>query len=210
MIRGRAVAAAVGLVLVTAGLGGCGVRRTDVIEAGAPATIGVDTPPPDRMLLFFVDAHGGLMPVARRLDAPLPDESSPGDTSGDTGGRSPVPGTSGGSGAASDRRGRVATEKVLTVLQYGPDSRERAVGITSRLSPPRAEAPEFTVEVPASGDRADGERTVLVRTQRRVLDLDETAVEQLVCTTAYAEDPRGGTLVRLVGVDGSLPAAACD
>ncbi|MFK4264514.1 hypothetical protein [Streptomyces milbemycinicus] len=57
---GRLGLAAVAAVLLT----GCGVRQSDVIEAGAPATVTVFPDAEQRQILFFVSSEGRLTPVA--------------------------------------------------------------------------------------------------------------------------------------------------
>ncbi|POX57278.1 hypothetical protein C3489_00760 [Streptomyces sp. Ru71] len=62
-------------VAAAAVLTGCGVRGTDVVEAGGPATIAVPPSPGQRMLLlYFLDADDRPTPVARVLPAGDPTE----------------------------------------------------------------------------------------------------------------------------------------
>ncbi|ADI06063.1 hypothetical protein SBI_02942 [Streptomyces bingchenggensis BCW-1] len=54
-----------GLAAVAAvSLTGCGVRQSDVIEAGGPATVTVFPDAEQRVLLFFVSSEGRLTPVS--------------------------------------------------------------------------------------------------------------------------------------------------
>ncbi|MFG2866747.1 hypothetical protein [Streptomyces sp. NPDC048338] len=208
--RTRTAAAALALAAV---LGGCGIQKSDVVEAGDAATIAVQPSPSSRILLFFVDRAGGLVPVARRVDPPGPEEGVlDGGAVGDAGEGSPDPGSSGGAGPAADRP-RIATEKILAQLQYGPTPEERAAGLDSLVPVPRTEKHGFIMDrarQDADTDAdADGLPAIRLSTQLLVHDLEEVAVQQIVCTAAYAVSPTGQALVTLVGTDGSLPPAHC-
>ncbi|MEU5611564.1 hypothetical protein ACI2L4_20705 [Streptomyces sparsogenes] len=104
----RAAAAAV-CVMAVAPLTGCGVRGSDVIEAGGPATVTVFPADEQRLLLFFVSSEGRLTPVARRVG-------------GDGSGQSDGP---------------PLGEKVLAALFAGPSEGERAAGLRTRLPRPK-------------------------------------------------------------------------
>ncbi|BFO18589.1 hypothetical protein SHKM778_49770 [Streptomyces sp. KM77-8] len=62
---------AVAVAVVSAGLllGGCGIRETDVIEAGGPATVQTFVDHDYDMLLFFHSADGGITPVIRSMNS---------------------------------------------------------------------------------------------------------------------------------------------
>ena len=212
--RTRTLTAAAALALAAV-LGGCGIQKSDVVEAGDAATIAVQPSPSSRILLFFVDRAGGLVPVARRVDPPGPEEGVlDGGAVGDAGEGTPDPGTSGGAGPAADRP-RIATEKILAQLQYGPTPEERAAGLDSRVPVPRTEKHGFIVDRPGQDADADtdadtdGVPEIRLSTQLLVHDLEEVAVQQIVCTAAYAVSATGQALVTLVGADGSLPPVHC-
>ncbi|MGY0057459.1 hypothetical protein ACWY4P_12980 [Streptomyces sp. LZ34] len=100
--------AAATCVAAAALLTGCGVRQSDVIEAGGPATVTVFPAAEQRLLLFFVSPEGRLTPVSRGIFL---------DQDGKYAG--PVPG-----------------QKVLSVLLAGPSAEARAAGLHTEL--PRA------------------------------------------------------------------------
>ncbi|MBT2398811.1 hypothetical protein [Streptomyces sp. ISL-100] len=50
-------------------LAGCGIRASEVIEAGGPAVVDVAVDQQEGMLLFFVGPDGSSIPVARFVDA---------------------------------------------------------------------------------------------------------------------------------------------
>jgi hypothetical protein len=94
-----------GLAAVAAvSLTGCGVRQSDVIEAGGPATVTVFPAEGQRTLLFFVSPEGRLTPESRGI---------PGRDKEHTG---PVPG-----------------EKALAALLAGPSAEARAAGLHTEL-----------------------------------------------------------------------------
>ncbi|OMI41059.1 hypothetical protein [Streptomyces sparsogenes] len=113
--RGAAAArAAAACVMAVAPLTGCGVRGSDVIEAGGPATVTVFPADEQRLLLFFVSPEGRLTPVARRV---------------------------GGDGSGQAVRSGQAVgpplgDKVLAALFAGPSDGERAAGLRTRLPRP--------------------------------------------------------------------------
>lgn len=96
---GRLGSAAVAAALLT----GCGVRQSDVVEAGGPATVIVYPDAEQRVLLFFVSSGGRLTPVAREFF--LNEE-----------GEYVVPG-----------------DKVVTMLLAGPSAEARAAGLHTEL-----------------------------------------------------------------------------
>ncbi|MFJ2056887.1 hypothetical protein ACIOMM_13170 [Streptomyces sp. NPDC087908] len=192
----RRTAAALLALLVPAVVAGCGIQKTDVVEAGGAATVKAQPPPSDRVVLYFVDADGRSMPVARGLGVPGPGGGSPTDFFGPD---------------YEISRDGVATDKILAMLVAGPRPYEVTAGITTAL--PGAEAGSPTVLQDSTGEPATGARTrrlVWIRTPFPVKKLSEAGVRQLVCTTAYAEDDAGLVDVSLSGPDGILPTARCD
>ncbi|MEU1788544.1 hypothetical protein ABZ553_22275 [Streptomyces sparsogenes] len=108
--RGAAAArAAAACVMAVAPLTGCGVRGSDVIEAGGPSTITVFPADEQRLLLFFVSSEGRLTPVARRA-------------------------AGAGSGLGD---GPPLGDEVLAALFAGPSDGERAAGLRTRLPRPK-------------------------------------------------------------------------
>ncbi|TDC76592.1 hypothetical protein [Streptomyces hainanensis] len=89
-------------------LGGCGVPETDVIAAGAPATVEVYPYPPTGIVLFFRSPEGRLMPVIRFADE-APDVPGPGDSPG------------------------VSTQQTVAELFVGPLENEREAGLVDGL-----------------------------------------------------------------------------
>ncbi|MDV5145330.1 hypothetical protein R1T08_14170 [Streptomyces sp. SBC-4] len=201
--RRRAAAAAAalaGLLSLTA----CGIQGTDVVEAGGAPTVLVAPNPESRMLLYFVGPDGHSMPVARDVGFGGPETTFAADDPGD--GR--VVHDEFGQGYEVDeavlRRSRVSN-KVLAALIAGPNQAEAAAGLTTSL-PHGAGVPYILVE--KSGGTL-GRRLLRVRAPFKVADLPATAVRQLVCTTAYAEDRDGLVEVAVTGPDGALPPTTC-
>ncbi|MFJ2740275.1 hypothetical protein ACIO3O_11455 [Streptomyces sp. NPDC087440] len=181
-LRRRAPAAGALAALL---LAGCGIRETDVIEAGGPATVdsyaqhGVDA------LLFFRQPSGELAPVLRPM------------------GRL-------GSSAEHFEPQPAAADKILTALIAGPNRTERAAGFTSAL--PAARTPDrFSVAGPGSG-AGEGPRAddITVSLPFGVDELDPTGVRQLICTAAYGEEREGRSNVVLTGTDGKVTEGTCD
>ncbi|MCB8906880.1 MULTISPECIES: hypothetical protein [unclassified Streptomyces] len=202
----RRSAAAVALLALLAppALAGCGIQKTDVVEAGGAATLHVGPPlPEERIVLYFVGPDGRSMPVARDLGLPFPDTAPP---SGDSAEHVPTDVFGPGYEISRDdlNRGGIVTDKILAMLLAGPRENERAAGITTVL--PAAKG--VTVLQDSKGTPA--RRLIWVRTPFPVKKLSEAAVRQLVCTTAYAEHPAGLVEVSLSGPDGILPTARCD
>ncbi|MFI6080848.1 hypothetical protein ACIBBB_07705 [Streptomyces sp. NPDC051217] len=172
-------------------LTGCGIRSTDAIDAGDPATIQVFPSREDRTLLFF-RSGGALMPVARPgAYEPPPDPANPSDQ------------------PATDPR--TAGTKTLVALFAGPLPAERAVGLTDGL-PDLPDLPDLP-----GGDRGEAPRVELTKDARTLAtlpfalsSLDDTAVRQVVCTVAFARDAEGREPVLLRGTDGTLESANCD
>ncbi|MEU0805819.1 hypothetical protein [Streptomyces sp. NPDC005970] len=96
---GRLGSATVAAALLT----GCGVRQSDVVEAGGPATVTVLPDAEQRVILFFVSSEGRLTPESRGFF--LSQE-----------GEYVVPGG-----------------KVLTMLLAGPSEQARAAGLHTEL-----------------------------------------------------------------------------
>ncbi|MFF3684504.1 hypothetical protein [Streptomyces sp. NPDC002187] len=95
-----------------------------------------------------------------------------------------------------------STGETLSVLFAGPAERDRAAGLTTGLP----ELPPGATLRAAPSDRSGVEVTLPIALGR----LDDTALRQLVCTTAFSEDPEGLTPVHLRGTDGPLEQANCD
>lgn len=208
--RGAAAVALLALLSPTA-LAGCGIQKTDVVEAGGAATLHVGPPTlGERIVLYFVGPDGRSMPVARDISPPFPEITSSSGGSGEH-----VPSDVFGPDYEISRddlvRGGIVTDKILAMLASGPRENERAVGITTAL--PEAKGKTPTMLQASKGNAAPGNparRIVWVRTPFPVKKLSEAGVRQLVCTTAYAEDPDGLVEVSLSGPDGILPTARCD
>ncbi|MER8047843.1 hypothetical protein [Streptomyces sp. NPDC094032] len=183
--RARRCAAAALLALLP--LAGCGIQKSDVVEAGAGAPVTVHPTGSPRMLLFFVARDGRLMPVARDL------------------GFHRVVDGGNGSPVTQPPPYKVSTDKVLYTLIGGPDERERAAGLTTRIDFHGGGEPH-AVREPGPDQRP----RLTVRLSVRVQDLDPVAVRQLICTTSYAEDLGRAAEVVVAGTDGPLPAARCE
>ncbi|MFD9718814.1 hypothetical protein [Streptomyces sp. NPDC059076] len=96
----------------------------------------------------------------------------------------------------------VASSKFLAMLFAGPQPEERAAGLTDGL--PDLPPGSRIVVVPAE----EGGNTVHLPIP--LADLDDTAVRQLVCTTAYLVAPDSPGEVRLSGKDGTTESTTCD
>ncbi|WP_406057980.1 hypothetical protein OG462_15245 [Streptomyces sp. NBC_01077] len=208
MNRPRAVAAALSALLA---LAGCGIQKTDVVEAGGAATLHVGPIPEDRIVLYFVGPDGRSMPVTRDVYAPDPVTASSSPGSGDA--RAPYDGFGPGYEISPDdlRRGGIVTDKILAMLLAGPRENETAAGITTAL--PGTEAGSPTMLQASTGSASTGtpaRRLIWIRTPFPVKKLSGAAVRQLVCTTAYAEHPAGLVEVSLSGPDGILPTQRCE
>ncbi|MFD7942976.1 hypothetical protein [Streptomyces sp. NPDC059744] len=106
MRRGRVLGALLPLALLATG---CGIRSTDVVEVGDPATVQVAPGAQHGTVLYFISpsSPGGLLPVVRPVDNP-----------------------SATSGAGDDGRTR---GKQLALLFQGPSRAEREAGLRSEL-----------------------------------------------------------------------------
>ncbi|MEU2022151.1 hypothetical protein ABZ565_08295 [Streptomyces sp. NPDC016469] len=109
---------------------GCGIRATDVVEAGEPATVEVAPAGQRGAVLYFVSSSSAsrLMPVVRTISPP---EGSDG-------------------GAWSDDRPSGASA-ALYLLFEGPTRSEHDAGLRSELPSGRAKA---TIELSAEGVKA--------------------------------------------------------
>ncbi|MFE5853009.1 hypothetical protein ACFQ61_07275 [Streptomyces sp. NPDC056500] len=96
----------------------------------------------------------------------------------------------------------MASSKFLAMLFAGPQPEERAAGLRDGLPdlPPGGRI----VVVPAE----DGGTTVHLPIP--LADLDDTAVRQVVCTTAYLVAPDSPGVVRLSSKDGTTEFTTCD
>ncbi|MFJ5829611.1 hypothetical protein [Streptomyces sp. NPDC093089] len=191
----RTAAAALLAPLALLALAGCGIQRSDVVEAGGAATVAVYPPPgTTRVVLYFLGPDGRPLPAVRDLGQ-------------FSGGWTPRDDTSGsGMGVETGRGEAVATDKVLAMLLAGPNAPETSAGMTSGL--PRHGLNPHAVVDEAAG-LTDGRGLVRLSTPFPVGDLTDGAVQQLVCTAAFSEDPGGMVEVALSGPDGSLPATRC-
>lgn len=177
-------------------LAACGIQGSDVVEAGGPAPVTVEPTATPRVVLFFTGKDGRLMMVLRSVGFVPDPESAAGPGSGTGHAITPT--------FPVDGSDRVATDKVLSALLEGPAAEERAAGLTTRLSFHGRGQPHVTQPVP------DGPRELRLRVAVRVRDLDPVAVQQLVCTAAYAEKFGTGIPVVVSGTDGALPATSCE
>ncbi|MFF8275122.1 hypothetical protein ACF05T_03245 [Streptomyces lateritius] len=203
MRRLRGVLAPAVLLLTATG---CGIQQTDVVEAGGGATVTVIPPGSERILLFLVDREGRVLPVARSTSDPLVHwDTGPSSGSGTkTAGATDETEAPGGSGSeAGLEKARTKAGKALVVLSIGPTDAERDAGLDSRL-PGTGRSPLTIVEQGTKGGRT------WIRTSMPVRELEGTAVQQVVCTVAYAENPTAPPEVVLGGPDGELPAARCE
>ncbi|WP_318211018.1 MULTISPECIES: hypothetical protein [unclassified Streptomyces] len=214
--RGRRRTAAVALLalLTPPALAGCGIQKSDVVEAGGAATLHVQPVPEDRLVLYFVGPDGRSMPVTRDLDHPGPEVTSPPEDSGEHTPTDPF-GPDYEISRDDLRRGGIVTDKILAMLLAGPGANEAAAGITTALPGPKAGSPTMlqATEGPLPANPSTGtpaRRLIWVRAPFPVKKLPEAGVRQLVCTTAYAEHPAGLVEVSLSGPDGILPTARCD
>ncbi|MFG3035819.1 hypothetical protein ACGFYZ_02835 [Streptomyces sp. NPDC048330] len=190
--RAAAAAAVLGLVALTA----CGVRKSDVVEAGGAATVAVaPVPGLGRVVLYFLGPDGRVLPSVRDFSSPF----SPGWSAPDRSGSGEVVHT------GPDMP--IATDKVLAMLLNGPSGVETAAGLTTGL--PRFGAGLHT-EVDKAAGIADGRRLLRLTSPFPVGGLSDEAVQQLVCTSAFAEDPAGLLEVAVTGPDGTLPALRCE
>jgi len=124
MRSGRTLGALLPLVLLA---GGCGIRATEVVEAGEPATVQVAPAGELGTVLYFVSSSAAarLMPVVRYTE----------------------PGEGMGVGSYGEEPPAGAT-KALTMLFAGPTRAERDVGLRSELPTERR---KMAIELSAQG-----------------------------------------------------------
>ncbi|MFG2112212.1 hypothetical protein ACGFRB_06180 [Streptomyces sp. NPDC048718] len=175
---------------------GCGIQKSDVVEAGGAATVTVQPTTGARAILFFVGRDGRLLPVARTYSFPRPGATK----------EAGVIGGAGGDVAPDTEYDYViGVDKVLSILLSGPDERERAAGLTSRID---LEGKPQAYARPMPGP--DGTSVYTVHFATRVRDLDPLAVRQVICTVAYGASPDGSAAVTIAGTDGTLPTSHCE
>lgn len=180
---GRAAALALAMALGAVPLAGCGVQATDVIEAGSPPTLYVPSGYENWMLLFFRAPDGRLLPVARSRTEALSQQSPP-----------------------------PYSPKALAALFMGPRPEDRDLGLSTALPKVRGWAQSGPTQEPNRGDEAstppkDDITTVFLSV--RLSALDDTAVQQVICTVAYADSVDGSRRVALRGTDALMEPAGC-
>lgn len=228
---GRAAVAAVALLLAATG---CGIQESDVVEAGGAATVGVSPEGPDRMTLFLVAEDGRIVPVVRSRGNPFDDaRAAQSGTRSGTEGPAPM-------GAAkvlsalmqgttrSEReaglhsRLPVEGRKGFEIAYRGEDAAAWAhggsdkrtgggTGGTGGSGGSGGNGGSAGAPVHTPGSTRAPSRQIWIRSALRVEGLDGAAIQQIVCTAAFAEAPETGDVeVILVGRDGELPAARCE
>ncbi|WP_369144052.1 hypothetical protein [Streptomyces sp. R44] len=198
--RTTAVAAVLGMVSLAA----CGIQESDVVEAGGAPTVVVVPQPEFRMVLYFLGPDGRPVPVVRDFEPPVPDPTF---ASGGSEWAQDRKAQGEGSGHARDKHGDpFAAERVLAALLAGPGDADTAAGLTTAL--PKSEKPPYAEQV--KGLNPEGRRVIRLRSPFPVTGLSDAAVQQLVCTAAYAEDDGGVVDVSIMGTDGTLPATRCE
>ncbi|MFI6638985.1 hypothetical protein [Streptomyces sp. NPDC050504] len=187
----RTVRRAAAALLSLLPLAACGIQESDVVEAGGAATVIVRPIDGTNIVLFFVGPNGRLMLVSRDLGFRA---------------RVDADGVGTGTGSPFGTGYRLAGSKVLATLLEGPTGKERASGLVTELGALKG------VEVYSHLRRdTDGTARVDLRVGTKVHGIRPLALEQLVCTAAYAEG--GDDFVPPVvvsGPDGSLPEARCE
>ncbi|MFE4540314.1 hypothetical protein ACFRKB_35485 [Streptomyces scopuliridis] len=95
-----------------------------------------------------------------------------------------------------------AAERAVLVLLAGPDKDEEAAGLRTSLPPATPREGVWQEDTSRNG----------VRTSVPVAlkGLDETALQQLICTITYATGADGRTTVRMRGEDSSPASGTCD
>ncbi|MET7643592.1 hypothetical protein ABZS83_08065 [Streptomyces sp. NPDC005426] len=129
MRGGRAIGALLPVVLLATG---CGIRATDVVEAGEPAIVAVEPRGQLGTVLYFVSSSAAarLMPVVRHTEYGQE-----------------------GSGAASDGENTGGgAVKALDLLFAGPTRMEREAGLRSELPETRV---KMGIELSAQGVRVE-------------------------------------------------------
>ncbi|MFF3734410.1 hypothetical protein ACFYXM_29950 [Streptomyces sp. NPDC002476] len=170
------------LPLVVVATGGCGIRETEVVEVGDPATVEVAPGREQGTLLYFVSPPPAkrLMPVVRPVDLTVHDRPD-------------------STGAVRAWRG---SDKAIVMLLDGPDKTETAAGLRTEL--PHADA--MSSPSPRLTLGPDG---VLVRLGTPVEELSDIARQQLICTAAQALTSGRAVAVRVSGTDGTIGPDHC-
>lgn len=163
----------------------CGIQETDVIDAGAAATVDVLPARQVRMLLFFLSEDTVLMPVSRVI--------------GQSGFAGYQLGPDGNEEAAQPSP--PSTERIIAALLAGPNEAEKRAGLANEASLP-APGAHATIRVSEGG--------VNVTLAAPLDGLTPPAEWQLVCTVAYAQSAEGTVMVTLRGTDGTRAPAWCD
>ncbi|MGQ4487313.1 hypothetical protein ACN6LM_004355 [Streptomyces sp. SAS_281] len=139
---------------------GCGIRATDVVEAGEPAT--VEVAPADQLgtLLYFVSSSSAsrLMPVVRKSRT-----------------------VQVGDNGAWEEAGSTGAPDALLLLLLGPTRAERDAGLRSELPTGRrrlavelnADGVRVTVDIPVTG-LSQAARQQLICTAARARTADRT------------------------------------
>ncbi|MEV5970944.1 hypothetical protein [Streptomyces sp. NPDC051921] len=199
MTRTRAPWRRLAALLSLLPLAACGIQKSDVVEAGGAATVAVHPTNGVKMVLFLVGPDGRLMPTVRDFGLSYGPDGETGlvDREGNLQ-RLPTE-------RAEIGGYRIATDKVLSTLLEGPDQRERAAGLTTRLALHGAFSPHTEAR-----PGPDGDTVLRLRLTARVQDIDPVAVQQLVCTAAYAEELGQAAQVVVSGIDAALPAVRCE
>lgn len=186
--RTRRVAVAVAVGVAVPMLGACGIRGTDVIEAGGPASFQAFLDRDTDILLFFRAPDGSLAPVIRTIES----STEFGDGYSESGS---------GAGNSDATEGPIPTEKVVLALLSGPRTEDRAAGLTTTLPTPR---PGTTIKL----DRSRNDR-IKADLPFALAPLDSTAIRQLTCTIAYGQEADGQIVVELTGQDGTSESGTC-
>ncbi|MEU8529369.1 MULTISPECIES: hypothetical protein [Streptomyces] len=221
--------AAVALAALSLAVTGCGIQESDVVEAGGAATVGVSPEGPDRITLFFVSEDGRLVPVVRSRYNPLDDARAPqsGTGSADSG---PM---GAGKILAALTHGTTDAERAAGLHSRIPEAGLKGFEIAYREEDAAAwahggrdrrtsggsvggggdggSAGSGGTPVHTPGSTHAPSRKIWIRSELRLEGLDGAAVQQIICTAAYAEAPDSGDVeVILLGRDGELPAARCE
>ncbi|MFE7329078.1 hypothetical protein ACFU8W_29685 [Streptomyces sp. NPDC057565] len=177
----RRLRALVALTAFALPVTGCGIRASEVVEVGDPATVDVAAGSQEGTLLYFVSSSspGTLLPVVRQIDMPREAASS---GTGDSG--------------TGDLKG--SSGKALVLLFEGPSRTERDAGMSTEL-------PRSHLGLSMAASRSG----VLVRLEGPVTGLSGLAQQQLICTAVHSGVPDPGAAVTLSGTDGSVGPAHC-
>ncbi|MEV5605575.1 hypothetical protein AB0L33_29465 [Streptomyces sp. NPDC052299] len=157
MRGGRVLGALLPVLLAT----GCGIRATDVVEAGEPAT--VEVAPADQLgtLLYFVSSSSAsrLMPVVRRTRS-----------------------AESGDGGAVGEAGSTGAPDAVSLLFLGPTRAEHDAGLRSELPTGRtrvavelsADGVRVTVDIPVTGlSQAARQQLICTAARARTADRSE-------------------------------------